>query len=101
MSFNDKIVELKKTIPFRFRIGSGMGKPMQVGDKKVYPKYMVLPYIDARDCMDRLDFIFGGDWKRDHYEVAGKSYCAVSLFNGRDWISRSDVGEPTAISKNK
>lgn len=100
-NFEQKFAELSKVIPFKFRVWSWVGAAKEVGNKKIYDKYVVMWYIDARDCMDRLDELFGPYRKREYVDIAQKAYCAVSLWDGRQWISKSDVGDPTAISKNK
>lgn len=97
------IDELKKIVPFKFRIWSWYGSYKTVWQKKEYDKYIIMPYIDARDCMDRLDEVCWSQWKRDHYDVWGKSYCSVSIYDkhSNSRVSRWDVWEPTAIAKNK
>ena len=101
MDFKDKVKELAKVIPFRFRVGSGAGAYKEENWKKIYSKYQVMAYIDSRDAMDRLDELFGHEWQRDHYEVWMKSYCRVSLRDWEKWIGRSDVWEITKVAKEK
>ena len=101
MSFNDKLLELRKPFSVKFRIGQGVGKYEEKWNKKIYNNYSVLAYINARDCMDRLDQIFWWDHQNTYKDIGNKAYSEVSLWDGNKWITRSDVGEPTAIAKNK
>lgn len=90
MTIEKKLEELKKIIPLKFRVWSKAGT-----------NFIVMWYIDARDCQDRLDDIFWLDRQRTYQDVWWKAYCTVSIWDWSKWISRSDVGDPTAISKNK
>lgn len=90
MNINDKLKELKKIIPIKFRVWSKAGS-----------NFIVMWYIDARDCQDRLDELFWTDRQRTYHDVWWKAYCTVSIWDWTKWISRSDVWDPTAISKNK
>ena len=90
MDIRKQIEELKKIVPVKFRLWA-----------KAWSNYIVMPYIDARDCQDRLDELFWLDWSRSYKDIAWKAYCAVSIWDGSKWISREDVWEPTSISKNK
>lgn len=99
--FYDKVSSLKDIVPIKFRIGTGVWYAKEVAWKKVYESYSVLPYIDARDCMDRLDTLFWPYRQRSYNDIAWKAYCSVSLRDWNQWISKSDVWDPTAISKNK
>lgn len=93
MNLQQKLTKLKKTIiPFKFRVWAKINK---------WRNYLVLPYIDARDCMDVLDEIFWIDRQREYKDIWGKAYCEVSLWDGTKWITRSDVGEKSNISADK
>lgn len=101
MEFKEKLEELKKIIPIRFRVGSGIGAYVEKDRKKVYKKYRVLPYVDSRDCQDRLDQVMGADRSRTYKDIASKAYCEVALRDGTKRIPRSDVWEATAIAREK
>jgi hypothetical protein len=100
-NFQQNFAELSKVIPFKFRVWSWVGTAKEVWGKKIYDKYVVMWYIDARDCMDRLDEVMGPYWKRDYVDIAGKAYCSVSLYDGKQWISKSDVWERSKVAPEK
>jgi hypothetical protein len=72
--------------------------------KKLYPnkenptRAMVIPYLDARAVIDRLDQVLGLDGWRDHYEVlqSGSVVCRLSIRLDDKWITKTDVGSPSA-----
>lgn len=92
MNFNKKLIELQKVLPFRFRVWSW---------NKTKTKFLVLPYIDARDAMDRLDTVFWWERQRIHKDVWWKSYCSIWLRDGTKWIHREDVGEKSKVAQEK
>jgi hypothetical protein len=61
-------------------------------DKK---RALAVPYINARDVMDRLDQVMGPfNWQVEHKEVAGRPVTGVGIRspeNG-DWIWKWDAG---------
>jgi hypothetical protein len=72
-------------------------KPNQLGWKAQVVKdsrALAVPYLDARDVMNRLDKVLGiGNW-RDDYEVlpSGAVVCQLSVRLDGEWIAKSDVG---------
>lgn len=92
MTFEQKVSDLQKVLPIKFRVGSC---------NKAKTRYLVLPYIDARDCMDRLDQVFWYSRQRIHKDIWWKSYCSVWIYNGKDWIYKEDVGEKTKVAQEK
>ncbi len=75
---------------------------------------MVLAYIDARAVMDRLDSVMGVENWKDEYEVIslpiterdkvvnkGVVICNLSLRINDEWITKSDVAEPTTFESVK
>lgn len=91
MSSINIFTKLKDIIPFKFRIGS-----------KVWNKYLVLGYIDARDVMDRLDEVVTPmNWSRDDYSVDWKKHCKVWIKIEWEWTYKSDVWAETTIAKEK
>lgn len=55
---------------------------------------LALPYIDARDVMDRLDAVFGVAGWEDEYEAEpdGSTVCTLRVRIGDQWVSKMDVG---------
>lgn len=49
-------------------------------------------YIDARLVAERLDEATQGMWRDEYTEVSGLLMCTISIWNGEQWISRSDTG---------
>lgn len=74
----------------RWRIGA------MTKDKR---KGMALPYIDARDVMNRLDSVIGASgWSDSYIETqSGRVICTITI-NG---ISKSDGAGNTAVSGEK
>ncbi len=55
-------------------------------------KAMALAYVDARAIQDRLDDVFGLNW-RDEYEFRPDGVlCKLSVRIEEEWITRVDVG---------
>ena len=97
-----EIKNLSKTIPFKFRLWSGIGTAKEVWGKKVYEKYFVLGYIDARDAMDLLDEVVGiGNRQRDHKEIAGNLYAGVGIFIDWNRVWKWDCWTESNTEKEK
>lgn len=68
-------------------------------------RILVLPYIDARAIMNRLDAVCGGFWQSnyDKIEVNKKEafQCRLSIKIGGEWITRSDAAEVSDIESVK
>lgn len=61
-----------------------------------------VPYVDARDVMGRLDKVVGPlNWKDDYKEVGGRTLCGISIFSGREWVTKWDTGTKTKIEGDK
>ena len=89
--------ELKKPFPetaIRWRIGA-RNKDKTSG--------LPLAYIDARDVMDRLDFIFGIDgWEDSYIETAsGRVICTLMVKINDVWVTRSDGAGDTGTEGEK
>lgn len=58
---------------------------------------LAMPYVTARDVMDRLDQVVGpAGWKvRYDFLAEGNVMCFLSLRLGAEWIEKSDVGGPS------
>ena len=55
---------------------------------------LAVPYIDARDVMDRLDEVLGCEnWSDDFTPLGdGQVMCRLSIRVGEAWVTKSDVG---------
>lgn len=66
---------------------------------------LVLPYIEARAAMKRLDDVLGTNWKDEYHEITIKGQqafqCALSIKIGDEWITRTDGAEASAIESVK
>ena len=52
----------------------------------------ILAYRDARVDMNRLDAVYGNEfWQREHYEMNGKEFCRVSIYN-------KDIGQMDIVT---
>ena len=61
-----------------------------------------VPYVDARDVMDRLDEVCGMEnWQDRHREEKGHIYCEVGIKVNGNWIWKSDVGSESNIEGSK
>lgn len=72
---------------------TGVGfKPQSV--TKDGTRAMAVPYIDARDVMDRLDEVVGpGNWKSEFLPIGNDAImCTLSIRTADGWVSKSDVG---------
>lgn len=68
-------------------------------------KVLILPYIEARAVMERLDQVCGVYWQShfDKIEVGGKEafQCRLSIKIGDEWITRTDAAEVSDIESVK
>lgn len=78
---------------------------IEVRIQQVSEKYCrLLLYKNARVDMQLLDETVGSlGWQRNHKEVDGKIYCAVSVWDSdkKEWISKEDVGVETNMEAEK
>lgn len=72
----------------------------ETGDQNAHAtKAQLMPYIDARDCMKRLDEVVGvNGWQRHHPAVG---ICELSLFIEDQWVVKTDVAGETDIEAEK
>ena len=90
--------ELTKVIPFHFRLWNGVWKYEEVNNRKVYNKYSVLWYIDARDAMELLDeVVWPSRRQRDHKEIRWRNYCGVAI----DGVWKRDCGTESNTEQEK
>ena len=90
---NMKIENLKKEIPYKWRVQSTK-----------FGKATCVAYIDARDCMDILDEVVGVmNWSDKYYEADGKLFCKVGIWNDKvkDWVWKTDTGTDSNVEKEK
>lgn len=94
--------ELHKIIKFQFRIWNGVWWYTEEKGKKVYEKYQVLWYIDARDAMDLLDkVVWQENRSRRHYDCLWNNYCEVWIKTDAWWTFKSDCGIESQAEKEK
>jgi hypothetical protein len=63
---------------------------------------LVIPYIDARDCMDRLDSVVGSENWQDAYREAGTAlFCKLSILINGVWVSKEDASGQTEVEAIK
>ena len=62
----------------------------------------LLLYKNARVDMDILDETVGAEnWTRGHQEIKGNLYCNVSIYNGKEWVTKQDCGVESNTEKEK
>jgi len=63
---------------------------------------MVMPYVQNRAIMDRLDEVVGADkWKNELSPVQGGFICGISILYNKEWITKWDGADNTAIEATK
>lgn len=69
------------------------------GDKG---KAQVLAYIDARDVMDRLDYIVGVEgWQCRYSHTSGKTVCDIGIRINDEWVWKADGAGDTDVEAEK
>ncbi|MGE7692287.1 Rad52/Rad22 family DNA repair protein [Lysinibacillus sp. NPDC097214] len=70
-----------------------------------YGNALMLPYIDARAAMERLDKVLGVNWKDQYREITmnGKQafQCELSIKIADEWVTRTDGAETTDFESVK
>lgn len=62
----------------------------------------MIPYIDARDVMNRLDEVLGPyNWQSKLETFGEYTKCSLGLFINNNWIWKEDVGENTNTAPYK
>ena len=65
-------------------------------------KTLFVPYINNRAVMNRLDECFGKmGWCNSFQPWQDGASCTISLWNGKEWISKSDGANNTKIEPVK
>ncbi len=85
--------ELKKEIPFKWRVQSF---------SKFKPQAQCVAYIDARQAMNLLDEVLGeGGWQSDYKEIKGNVYAGIGIKISDEWVWKWDTGAESNIEKEK
>lgn len=99
MNVSLTMLELKEPFPpnkISWRVGRVVSEE---GDKG---KAMVLAYIDARDVMDRLDYIMGiENWQCHYTHTQTKTVCDIGLKLGNEWVWKADGAGDTDVEAEK
>jgi len=82
MTYKEIVSELSKPLPYQWRVQSR---------NKDKTKAICTAYIDARDCMNRLDEI-GLPWDTSAEEIGGFIFCTVSIMTDDHYVSKTDCG---------
>ena len=94
-SIESKLLELKKTIDFKWRVQS------------MYPKTnptnaIMIPYVDARDVQQRLDDVIGSSgWQSDFKDIGGRLFGGIGIIINNEWIWKWDRGVASQTEKEK
>lgn len=76
---------------------------------KTKPMAICIPYIDARDAMNRLDDVVGaGNWQTDYKQIKDVVYCGIgiNIFHNDiekepRWVWKWDAGTESQVEKQK
>jgi len=86
------IEDLKKEIPFRWRVQSFSNRKAEC---------TCIPYITARDAQDRLDEVCGPEnWQND-FKGQDDQMAGVGIKLGDEWVWKWDVGTESNIERDK
>lgn len=89
----NKINNLKKTIPFKWRVQSEIKGKLLV---------RMIAYVDARDVAEQLDKIIGPEnWTDTFKEVKGSLFCSIGINIDGVWVHKSDCGVASRTEKEK
>jgi hypothetical protein len=65
-------------------------------------KAHVLAYVDARDVMDRLDYICGIEgWQCRYSHAEGKTVCEIGIKIGSEWVWKADGAGDSDVEAEK
>lgn len=66
------------------------------------PWVLMVPYLEARPLMERLDQVVGPEnWKDDYEPVGSGFFGALSIFFNGQWITKKDGADETEIAAFK
>ena len=94
-TIEQKLLELKKTIDFKWRVQS------------LYPKNaptnaIMIPYIDARDVQQRLDDVIGSSgWQNDFKAIGDRLFGGIGILINNEWVWKYDRGVASQTEKEK
>lgn len=104
----DVFAELKKPFPVdkvHWRLGWTNQKQVAKETGNQYAKAtkgQPLAYVDARDVMDRLDEIVGGEnWQCNYSHSSNPAICNVGIFVDGEWIWKADGAGDTKVEGEK
>jgi hypothetical protein len=84
--------DLKKEIPFRWRVQSFSTRKAEA---------ICIPYINARDAQDRLDEVCSPEnWQND-FKGSGDQMGGVGIKINDEWVWKWDVGTESNIERDK
>lgn len=88
-----ELTDLKKQIPYQWRVQS-------------YSKYkaeaMCVAYIDARDVMELLDEVVGGEnWQSDYKDIGGQMFAGIAIRSDLSWVWKWDTGSESKVEAEK
>ena len=106
---SDEIIQgLSEPFPaeaIHWRVGSTNKKSeaLRTGNKNAKPTQGIpLPYVNARDVMDRLDDILGAaNWQDKYIEHKTRIICELSVYIEGEWITKSDGAGDTNMQGEK
>ncbi len=88
-----KLKDLRKEIPHKWRVQSF---------SKNKPQAQCVAYIDARDVMDLLDEVVGGEnWQDDYKLIDGKLLAGIGIKVGGEWVWKWDTGTESNMEAEK
>lgn len=68
-------------------------------------RVLMLPYVDARAVMDRLDEVAGLNWKVDHEKIVLNNIegfkATISILIDGEWVTRADGAGATDVESMK
>jgi hypothetical protein len=71
-------------------------------DEGEKPRAQALAYIDARDVMDRLDYICGIEgWQCRYTHTQGKTVCDIGIKLDGEWVWKADGAGDTDVEAEK
>jgi len=71
-------------------------------DKNGITKSTIVPYIDNRAVMNRLDAAFGAmGWKSEFHQLSGGFLCTIFIRIDGEWVGKSDGASSTDIEPIK
>jgi hypothetical protein len=99
MNTNDRLKRPFRASNVKWRIGA---VSYHDEEKKKPKSAIALPYIDARDVMERLDEVFGLEgWQCIYSHAEDKTVCEIKVLVSGVWITRAGGAGDTDIEAEK